>query len=376
MSTRTICGVISLNFFGDDIIRRRKRQNNISSPIIKLPYKIKELNFKAMIEIKNLGKTFKTSFGTVKALDNINLTINDGEIFGIIGLSGAGKSTLVRCINLLERPTEGDVVLDGKSLTALSKKELLKVRQSIGMIFQGFNLLEQRNVLKNVCYPLEIAGVKKAEAEKKAKELIELVGLSDRILSYPSQLSGGQKQRVAIARALATNPKYILCDEATSALDPNTTQSILELLKQINKTMGVTIVVITHEMKVIEQICDRVAVIDNSKIAEFGKVSTVFSSPKSEIAKELILPKNNTNACITGKKSIRIVFDGEKSRRSVIADMILSTQVPVNIMFADTKDIDGIAYGHMILELPDDDVQAGKIFAYLDSNGISYEMEV
>ncbi len=329
-----------------------------------------------MIEIKNLGKTFKTSFGTVKALDNINLTISDGEIFGIIGLSGAGKSTLVRCINLLERPTEGDVVLDGKSLTALSKKELLKVRQSIGMIFQGFNLLEQRNVLKNVCYPLEIAGVKKAEAEKKAKELIEMVGLSDRILSYPSQLSGGQKQRVAIARALATNPKYILCDEATSALDPNTTQSILELLKQINKTMGVTIVVITHEMKVIEQICDRVAVIDNSKIAEFGKVSTVFSSPKSEIAKELILPKNNTNACITGKKSIRIVFDGEKSRRSVIADMILSTQVPVNIMFADTKDIDGIAYGHMILELPDDDVQAGKIFAYLDSNGISYEREV
>lgn len=281
-----------------------------------------------MIEIKNLEKSFKTSYGAITALKDINLTVNDGEIFGIIGLSGAGKSTLVRCINLLERPTKGEVVLDGKSLTALNKKELLKVRQSIGMIFQGFNLLEQRNVLKNVCYPLEIAGVKKADAEKKAKELIEMVGLSDRLLSYPSQLSGGQKQRVAIARALATDPKYILCDEATSALDPNTTQSILELLKQINKTMGVTIVVITHEMKVIEQICDRVAVIDKSQIAESGKVSTVFANPKSDIAKELILPKSKTDAHITGKKSIRLVFDGEKSRRSIIADMILSTQVP------------------------------------------------
>lgn len=325
-----------------------------------------------MIEIRNLEKRF----GTLTALSDINLTINDGEIFGIIGLSGAGKSTLVRCINLLERPTKGEVLLDGKSLTELKKKELLKVRRTIGMIFQSFNLLEQRNVLKNVCYPLEIAGVNKDEAEKKAKELIEMVGLSERISAYPSQLSGGQKQRVAIARALATDPKYILCDEATSALDPNTTQSILELLKHINKTMGVTIVVITHEMKVIEQICDRVAVIDNSKIAEIGKVSTVFANPKSEIAKELILPKIQNDAHITGKKSIRIVFDGEKSRRSIIADMVLATQVPVNIMFADTKDIDGIAYGHMIVELPDNDLQSGKVFAYLDSNGIAYEKEV
>ncbi len=329
-----------------------------------------------MIEIKNLEKSFNTSYGTITALSDINLTVNDGEIFGIIGLSGAGKSTLVRCINLLERPTKGEVVLDGVSLTSLSKKELLKVRQSIGMIFQGFNLLEQRNVLKNVCYPLEIAGVKRLEAEKKAKELIELVGLSERLLSYPSQLSGGQKQRVAIARALATNPKYILCDEATSALDPNTTQSILELLKHINKTMGVTIVVITHEMKVIEQICDRVAVIDNSRIAEIGKVSTVFAAPKSEIAKDLILPKSNAKTSITGKRSIRLVFDGENSRRSVIADMILSTQAPVNIMYADTKDIDGTAYGHMLLELPDDEIQSGKILAYLDANKIAYEREV
>ena len=238
-----------------------------------------------MIEIKNLEKSFKTSYGTITALKDINLTVNDGEIFGIIGLSGAGKSTLVRCINLLERPTKGEVVLDGKSLTTLNKKELLKVRQSIGMIFQGFNLLEQRNVLKNVCYPLEIAGVKKADAEKKAKELIEMVGLSDRLLSYPSQLSGGQKQRVAIARALATDPKYILCDEATSALDPQTTESILKLLKKINRKMGVTILLITHQMQVVQMICNKVAVMESGKIVESGSVLEVFGSPKMPVTK-------------------------------------------------------------------------------------------
>ena len=215
-----------------------------------------------MIELKHLGKTYRTQEKDIVALEDINLTINDGEIFGIIGLSGAGKSTLVRCINLLEFPTDGQVIIDGKSITELSRKELLKLRQSIGMIFQGFNLLSQRSVLKNVCYPLEIAGVGRKQARERATELLKLVGLSDRANSYPSQLSGGQKQRVAIARALATNPKYLLCDEATSALDPNTTRSILELLREINKTLGVTIVVITHEMKVIDQICDRVVVID------------------------------------------------------------------------------------------------------------------
>jgi D-methionine transport system ATP-binding protein len=193
-----------------------------------------------MIEIKNLNKSFNTTSGTIVALSDINLTILDGEIFGIIGLSGAGKSTLVRCINLLESPTSGDVILDGRNLTELTRKELLETRQSIGMIFQGFNLLTQRNILQNVCYPLEIAGAKKQDAVRRAVELLELVGLSDRLKSYPSQLSGGQKQRVAIARALATKPKYLLCDEATSALDPNTTQSILDLLKEINRTMGVT----------------------------------------------------------------------------------------------------------------------------------------
>lgn len=234
-----------------------------------------------MIELKDLEKTYRTSKGSVTAIKDINITINDGEIFGIIGLSGAGKSTLVRCINYLERPTSGQVIIDGKELGKLSNKELLKTRQNIGMVFQGFNLLAQRNVIKNICYPLEIAGMKKSDAVKRAESLLELVGLSDKAKSYPSQLSGGQKQRVAIARALAAETHYLLCDEATSALDPDTTRSVLELLKKINRTLGVTIIVITHEMKVIDSICDRVAVLDNSTVAEIGDVRTVFANPQS-----------------------------------------------------------------------------------------------
>lgn len=245
-----------------------------------------------MIGLINLSKTYSGKGTKVEAIKNINLTINKGDIFGIIGLSGAGKSTLVRCINFLEKPTTGQVIFDGKDLGRLSEKELLKTRHSIGMIFQGFNLFSQRTALKNVCYPLEITGVKKKEAKKRARELLKVVGLSDRESSYPSQLSGGQKQRVAIARALATNPKVLLCDEATSALDPNTTSQILELLKEISHSLGVTIVIITHEMKVIEQICNRVAVIDKSEIVETGEVKEVFLKPKSQIAKELIFPKN------------------------------------------------------------------------------------
>ncbi len=328
-----------------------------------------------MIELKNLNKVFKTKSGDITALKNINLTISDGEIFGIIGLSGAGKSTLVRCINLLERPTEGIVLIDGEDITKIDRRNLLKIRQSIGMIFQGFNLLEQRNVLKNVCYPLEIAGISKEDAVKRAKEMLELVGLSDREKSYPSQLSGGQKQRVAIARALATNPKYILCDEATSALDPNTTESILELLKKINKELGVTIIVITHEMKVIDKICDMVAVIDKSTIAEVGKVSDVFINPRSTIARQLILPDEGKLTKISGNKKIRIIFDGESSNKSIISDMVLSSQARVNIMFADTRDIDGIAYGQMLVELPDDEGKASKIINWLNTNKIKYSEE-
>lgn len=328
-----------------------------------------------MIELKNLTKTFHTANGDICAVKNINLTINDGEIFGIIGLSGAGKSTLVRCINLLERPTEGQVLIDGCDITALSKKKLLQVRRNIGMIFQSFNLFAQRNVLKNVCYPLELAGTPHGKAVERARGLLQLVGLADREKAYPAQLSGGQKQRVAIARALATNPKYLLCDEATSALDPNTTESILSLLKQINRNFGVTIVVITHEMKVIDSICDRVAVIDKSVIAEEGLVSEVFVNPRSEIARDLILPKNKISDCIEGGARLRIVFDGESAYMPVLSNLVISSGVPVNILFADTKEIDGKAYGQMLLQIPDDARCLERVCAYLDSAGIKYTKE-
>ncbi len=326
-----------------------------------------------MIELKHLGKTYRAPDKEIVALDDINLTIRDGEIFGIIGLSGAGKSTLVRCLNLLEVPTAGEVLVDGKSLTRLSRKELLKLRQTIGMIFQSFNLLEQRNVLRNVCFPLEVAGVGRKAAEQRARELLELVGLSDRADSYPSQLSGGQKQRVAIARALATNPKYILCDEATSALDPNTTRSILELLRQINQDLGVTIVVITHEMKVIDQICDRVAVIDHSHIAEEGLVSEVFTNPRSQIARDLIIPKERTVLETEGGKRLRLIFGGETTGGPHIAEMILACQAPVSILMANTKELDGVIYGYTIIELPTDPHQADKILVWLQNSGIKFE---
>ena len=241
-----------------------------------------------MIELRHLCKKYKNAGNEIVALEDINLTIKDGEIYGIIGLSGAGKSTLVRCINLLEKPTAGEVLIDGEDITKVDRKRLLELRKSIGMIFQDFNLLEQRSVLRNVTFPLEISGVPRAEACERAKELLELVGLADRAQSFPAGLSGGQKQRVAIARALATKPKCLLCDEATSALDPNTTRSILELLKSINETMGVTIIVITHEMSVVSQICDRLAVLNHSQIEEEGTVSEIFENPNSQIARELI----------------------------------------------------------------------------------------
>lgn len=325
-----------------------------------------------MIEIKNLSKTFRTAAGDFTALSDVSLTVNDGEIFGIIGLSGAGKSTLVRCINYLETPTSGEVIIDGDNLGKLTKKELLKKRQNIGMIFQGFNLLEQRNVLKNVCFPLEIAKVPKADAVKRARELLRLVGLSDKEKSYPSQLSGGQKQRVAIARALAVETKYLLCDEATSALDPDTTQSILELMKKINRDLGVTIIVITHEMKVIESICDKAAVLDGGTVAEVRTVRELFTAPQSEIAKKLILPASKTAEEVKGGKIIRIVFDGESSYKPVIANLILSCRAPLNILKAETEDIGGKAYGQMILQLPDDADISARVMNYLNDNKLCY----
>ncbi len=240
------------------------------------------------IQIKNLEKNYTSHNNTVTALSKINLDIEKESIYGIIGMSGAGKSTLVRCINFLERPTSGTVIIGDKDLSKLNEKQLRRVRQKIGMIFQQFNLLMQRNVIDNICFPLEISGVKKEEARKRAEELLELVNLSDKCKSYPSQLSGGQKQRVAIARALATNPEILLCDEATSALDPDTTRSILSLLKDINKKLGITIIIITHEMKVVEEICDYVAIVDKGHLAEQGKVLDVFSNPSTEAAKRLV----------------------------------------------------------------------------------------
>ena len=325
-----------------------------------------------VIEIKDLCKTYHTPTGDLTALSHVSLSIGDGEIFGIIGLSGAGKSTLVRCINYLEKPTSGSVIIDGDELGTLSRRELLIKRRSIGMIFQGFNLLEQRNVLKNVLFPLEIAKTPKNEALKRARELLALVGLSDKESSYPSQLSGGQKQRVAIARALASQTKYLLCDEATSALDPDTTRSVLELLKKINRELGVTIVVITHEMRVIESICDRAAVLDGGSVMETASVRELFAAPRSDIAKKLILPSVSTVSEIKDGRRIRIVFDGENSYKPVIANLILACGAAVNILRAETEDIGGTAAGYMIIGLPEDSVLSERVIKYLDDNNIRY----
>ncbi len=326
-----------------------------------------------MIELCNVTKTFQSDHEEVEAVSNVSLKIEKGDIFGIIGLSGAGKSTLVRCMNFLEVPTSGDVKFKGVPLASLTKKQLLETRRSISMIFQSFNLLSQRTALKNVCYPLEISGVSKKEAEKKAQELLNVVGLGDRMSAYPAQLSGGQKQRVAIARALATDPEVLLCDEATSALDPNTTRAILDLLKSINETLGVTIVVITHEMKVVEQICTKVAVLDHGTVVETGPVHDVFMVPQSQIARELILPKSAAVAEITGGTLIRIVFDGQSSFEPVISNLSLECHTAVNILGADTNNIGGKAYGQMLLQLPEDEGASLRIRNYLNSRKIKFE---
>ena len=257
----------------------------------------------------------------------------------------------------------------------MPRKQLLKLRQSIGMIFQGFNLLEQSTVLRNVTFPLEVSGVRRSDARARAEELLELVGLSDRADSYPSQLSGGQKQRVAIARALATSPKYLLCDEATSALDPNTTRSILDLLARINRTLGVTIVIITHEMNVISRICDRVAVLDRSRIAEEGNVSDVFTSPRSDIARELILPQGVTGAAGSGGRRVRLTFHAGISGQPLLSRMILDCRCPVNILFAETKQLDTQSYGQMLIELPAEPQEAEKIIRWLKQSPVEWQEE-
>lgn len=325
-----------------------------------------------MIELQHVSKTFGAKKGTVHAVQDVSLTIGDGEIFGIIGFSGAGKSTLVRCMNLLERPTGGSVLIDGKDITKISEKELRDVRRKIGMIFQHFNLMRSRTVYGNIAFALKGSSLSKAEQDQKIRELLELVGLSDKTDAYPSQLSGGQKQRVAIARALATDPKVLLCDEATSALDPNTTKQILELLRRINREMGVTVIVITHEMAVIEAICDRVAIIDQSHIAEEGPVAQIFSEPKTRIGKQLILGDAGRNVAFGGKK-LRLVFDGKVSQEPIISNLVLACKAPVNIVFANMKEIDGKSLGQMVIELPADEVEQNRVLHFLTANKVAYE---
>ncbi|MCH5343331.1 MAG: ATP-binding cassette domain-containing protein [Acetatifactor sp.] len=328
---------------------------------------------KPIIQIQNVTKSFIGKDNTVEALKGISLDIQRGDVYGIIGMSGAGKSTLVRCLNFLEKPTSGTVVIEDKDLSQLSEKELRQTRTEIAMIFQHFNLLMQRNVLDNVCFPLEIIGVKRADAVTRAMELLEIVGLQEKAKSYPAQLSGGQKQRVAIARALATNPKILLCDEATSALDPTTTKSILKLLQEINQQYGITIVIITHEMSVVQEICSHVAIIDEGELVEHGTVEDVFARPKTAAARKLVFMVNPRTDLMKGKRCIRIVFKENSSFEPVIANMVLECKSPVNILKAETEDIGGIAHGQMILQLPEDDVMAAKMIHYLEERKLTVE---
>ncbi len=327
-----------------------------------------------MIEIQNLCKTFRTAGGEVEALKNINQRIEDGDVFGVIGLSGAGKSTLVRCLNLLERPSSGSVRVDGKELTALSPRELRQARQSIGMIFQGFNLLMQRTALENVCFPMELAGVKKSQARSRAQELLELVELPDKAGAYPSQLSGGQKQRVAIARALASEPRVLLCDEATSALDPKTTRAILELLKKLNRELGVTVVLITHEMRVVEQICNRVAILERGEVQETGPVSEVFTNPRSEAGRRLVLPEGEKIHVLPENRLVRLVFNGASAAEPIIATLAREQGICLNILRADTHTIGGKNFGEMVLGLPQDETEAARALLYLrERKGLTAE---
>ncbi len=323
-----------------------------------------------MIEIKNLSKTFKTADGSLDALKNVSLTINDGDIYGIIGMSGAGKSTLVRCINMLERPTEGQILIDGVDMGSLSSKQLRDARRNITMIFQGFNLLMQRNCLKNICFPLELEGMKKEDAKKRALELLEIVGLPDKAKAYPAQLSGGQQQRIAIARALATNPKVLLCDEATSALDPNTTHSILNLIRDINKKLGITVIIITHQMSVVEETCNRVAILDNGTVVEQGEVSTVFAHPQSAAAKRLVFPDASDEifAPASDEHRIRVVFNGAFATNTpLITKMAMDEGIAANILAASTRCIGDKVYGNMLLGIPGGDNELERASKYLQS---------
>ena len=322
-----------------------------------------------MIELQHLTKRFaSTSGGTVVALKDINLTIRDGDIYGIIGMSGAGKSTLVRCINMLERPDEGSVLVNGKAMQQLGAAELRAARREITMIFQQFNLLMQRTCLDNILFPMELTKTPKAQAEARARQLLELVGLPDKADAYPAQLSGGQKQRIAIARALATDPKVLLCDEATSALDPNTTQAILQLIQKINRELGITVVVITHQMSVVEQICNRVAILDEGTVVEEGEVQAIFSHPNSAAARRLVYPAGAPKAeALPGHRLVRVAFNGTQTTdKPLVASLAIECGALVSILAADTRIVNGQTLGSMLLALPEGDA-AARAMAYIQN---------
>lgn len=325
------------------------------------------------IELRGLSKVYQIPGGEVQALNNINLTIEQGDIYGIIGMSGAGKSTLIRCLNRLDTPTDGQVLIDGQNVLAMSKKQLLQTRRRMAMIFQQFNLLMQKNVARNVRYPLEIAGAPKKQANERVMELLKIVGLEEKANAYPAQLSGGQKQRVAIARALASNPEMLLCDEATSALDPMTTQSILELLKKINAELGITVVLITHEMAVIRQICNKVAILDGGKLVEQGTVDDVFMHTKSAAGKRLfgILPENEDD--VPTQPALRIVFDGSAADQPVISRLVKDLGFDVNILAADMHQFNGKTYGQMMVARPEDPAELKQVQDYLAKAGLTTE---
>ena len=329
-----------------------------------------------MIDLQGVTKTYPNG---VCALDGVDLHIEKGEFVFVVGHSGAGKSTLVRCINMLERPDEGKVIVNGREMMQLSPAELRDARREITMIFQQFNLLMQRSCLKNICFPMELAGVKKADAEKRARELLEMVGLPDKANAYPAQLSGGQKQRIAIARALATDPKVLLCDEATSALDPNTTHSILTLIKDINRKLGITVVVITHQMSVVEEICDSVAILDGGMVVEQGSVQEIFANPKTAAAKRLVAPNGGSAArdlsCFAPDDHVvRITFNGSSTAKPLVASLAAEKGILVSVLSADTRDLSGQCYGSMLLKLPAELAVAQQAVEYMRSqSGVTVE---
>lgn len=340
-----------------------------------------------MILINNISKTFEVSKKKIEAVQDVSLTINDGEIFGIIGFSGAGKSTLVRCINLLERPTSGTVEIDSRELTSLSTKELRLVRKKIGMIFQHFNLMPSRTIFGNVAYPLRKSGLSKKEIREKVRELLQFVDISEKENAYPSQLSGGQKQRVAIARALANDPKILLCDEATSALDPQTTKSILQLLKRLNEKLGITVIIITHEMTVVKEICSRVAVMDRGRIVEEGEVFTIFTNPQQQITREFIKTTSNlqkidalikaNSQVVTlnpGEIIVRLSYVQRNASEPLISTVSQKFDVHLNIIFADIEIVQGAPIGGTVAIINGERDKITKAIEYLIEKHVGVEV--